>query len=55
MSDEEDLDQGKSGSLMSHLVELRDRVVRMVLAVLIIRDPVSDWEPVLKPRRDPLP
>ncbi len=37
MSDEEEqLDQAKSGSLMSHLVELRDRVVRMVLAVLVI-------------------
>ncbi len=36
MSQEEELDQVKSGSLMSHLVELRDRVVRMVLAVLII-------------------
>ena len=36
MSEEEELEQSKSGSLMSHLVELRDRVVRMVLAVLII-------------------
>ena len=36
MNDESELDQSKSGSLMSHLVELRDRVVRMVLAVLII-------------------
>ena len=34
MSEQEELDQSKSGSLMSHLVELRDRVVRMVLAVL---------------------
>jgi len=36
MSDEEDIEQSGAGSLMSHLVELRDRVVRMVLAVLII-------------------
>ncbi len=36
MNDESEPDQSKSGSLMSHLVELRDRVVRMVLAVLII-------------------
>ncbi len=37
MTDEEEqLDQAKSGSLMSHLVELRDRVVRMVVAVLVI-------------------
>jgi len=36
MSEEEDLDESKSGSLMSHLVELRDRVLRMVLAVLFI-------------------
>ena len=36
MNDEDDLEQNKAGSLMSHLVELRDRVVRMVLAVLII-------------------
>ena len=33
---EEDPEQGAAGSLMSHLVELRDRVVRMVLAVLVI-------------------
>ncbi len=36
MSDDSELDQSRSGTLMSHLVELRDRVVRMVLAVLII-------------------
>jgi len=36
MSEEENLDQSKAGSLMSHLVELRDRVVRMVLAVLVL-------------------
>ena len=32
---EEDVEQN-SGSLMSHLVELRDRVVRMVLAILVL-------------------
>ncbi len=36
MSEEEDLEQSKAGSLMSHLVELRDRVVRMVLAILVL-------------------
>ena len=36
MSDGEDSEESKSGSLMSHLVELRDRVVRMVVAVLVI-------------------
>lgn len=36
MSEDEDLEQSKAGSLMSHLVELRDRVVRMVLAVLVL-------------------
>ncbi len=35
MSEDEDLGQSKAGSLMSHLVELRDRVVRMVIAVLV--------------------
>ena len=35
MSEDEDLGQSKAGSLMSHLVELRDRVVRMVVAVLV--------------------
>jgi sec-independent protein translocase protein TatC len=33
---EEKTEQTAIGSLMSHLVELRDRVVRMVLAVLVI-------------------
>jgi sec-independent protein translocase protein TatC len=33
---EEDTEQSAIGSLMSHLVELRDRVVRMVIAVLVI-------------------
>ncbi len=36
MSEDEDPEESKAGSLMSHLVELRDRVVRMVLAILII-------------------
>ena len=35
MTEEDNTAQG-SGSLMSHLVELRDRVVRMVLAVLVL-------------------
>ena len=36
MSDQDPAAEDKSGSLMSHLVELRDRVVRMVLAILVI-------------------
>jgi len=36
MSEDKDLGQSAAGSLMSHLVELRDRVVRMVLAVLVM-------------------
>ena len=36
MSETENLEESKAGSLMSHLVELRDRVVRMVLAILVI-------------------
>lgn len=36
MSESETAEDSKSGSLMSHLFELRDRVVRMVLAVLVI-------------------
>ncbi len=36
MSEAETPEEEKSGSLMSHLVELRDRVVRMVVAVLVI-------------------
>lgn len=36
MSDTDNSADDKSGSLMSHLVELRDRVVRMVLAILVI-------------------
>ena len=35
MSESETAEDSKSGSLMSHLFELRDRVVRMVLAVLV--------------------
>ncbi|MCP4334329.1 MAG: twin-arginine translocase subunit TatC [Gammaproteobacteria bacterium] len=33
---EQDPEQSAAGSLMSHLVELRDRVVRMVVSVLVI-------------------
>jgi sec-independent protein translocase protein TatC len=36
MSESETPEENKSGSLMSHLFELRDRVVRMVLAILVI-------------------
>ena len=36
MSEEEDSGQSKAGSLMSHLVELRDRVVRMMLAIMVL-------------------
>ena len=43
MSEEEDLEQSKAGSLMSHLVELRDRVVRMVLAILVIFAGLFYW------------
>ena len=35
--------QGAAGSLMSHLVELRDRVVRMVVAVLVIFAGLFYW------------
>ena len=35
MSDEENKEQSAAGSLMSHLVELRDRVVRMVISILV--------------------
>lgn len=35
MSDEENTEQSVAGSLMSHLVELRDRVVRMVVSILV--------------------
>ena len=36
MSEEDTIDEAKSGSLMSHLFELRDRVVRMVVSILVI-------------------
>lgn len=36
MSDDENIVQSAAGSLMSHLVELRDRVVRMVVAILVL-------------------
>lgn len=36
MSEEETVDDSKSGSLMSHLFELRDRVLRMVISILVI-------------------
>jgi len=36
MSEDEDIERTGAGSLMSHLVELRDRVLRMVIAVLVI-------------------
>ena len=36
MSETETPENDKSGSLMSHLFELRDRVVRMVVAILVI-------------------
>jgi len=36
MSESETAKDDKSGSLMSHLFELRDRVVRMVLSILVI-------------------
>lgn len=36
MTEEDNSEQSASGSLMSHLVELRDRVVRMVVAILVI-------------------
>ena len=36
MTEEDNTGQSASGSLMSHLVELRDRVVRMVVSILAI-------------------
>jgi sec-independent protein translocase protein TatC len=36
MSESDEQEQAGSGSLMSHLVELRDRVVRMVVAILVL-------------------
>ncbi len=43
MSETEDTEQSTAGSLMSHLVELRDRVVRMVGAVLVIFVSLFYW------------
>jgi len=36
MSEEDTIDEAKSGSLLSHLFELRDRVVRMLVSILVI-------------------
>ena len=36
MTEQDTVEESKSGSLMSHLIELRDRVVRMMLAILVI-------------------
>ena len=35
-TEENEIEEAKSGSLLSHLVELRDRVVRMMLAIIVI-------------------
>lgn len=43
MSEQENEEESKSGSLMSHLVELRDRVVRMVIAVLVLFAGMFYW------------
>ena len=43
MTEEDNPEQGVSGSLMSHLVELRDRVVRMVIAILVIFAGLFYW------------
>ena len=40
---EADIEENAAGSLMSHLVELRDRVVRMVIAVLAIFASLFYW------------
>jgi len=40
---EEDPEKSVAGSLMSHLVELRDRVVRMVLSVLVMFMAMFYW------------
>ena len=42
MSDE-NIEQNAAGSLMSHLVELRDRVVRMMIAIIVIFAGVFYW------------
>lgn len=43
MSEEDTIEDAKSGSLMSHLVELRDRVVRMVVSILVIFVSLFYW------------
>ncbi|MCZ6579309.1 MAG: twin-arginine translocase subunit TatC [Gammaproteobacteria bacterium] len=43
MSEEDTIEDAKSGSLMSHLVELRDRVVRMVTSILVIFVSLFYW------------
>lgn len=43
MSEEEELGQSATGSLMSHLAELRDRVVRMVLSILVLFAGMFYW------------
>ncbi len=43
MTEEDKPEQSASGSLMSHLVELRDRVVRMVIAILVIFAGLFYW------------
>jgi sec-independent protein translocase protein TatC len=43
MTEEDNPEQSAGGSLMSHLVELRDRVVRMVIAVLVIFAGLFYW------------
>jgi sec-independent protein translocase protein TatC len=43
MTEEDNPEQSASGSLMSHLVELRDRVVRIVIAVLVIFAGLFYW------------
>lgn len=36
MTEQDTVEESKSGSLMSHLIEMRDRVVRMMSAILVI-------------------
>jgi sec-independent protein translocase protein TatC len=43
MTEEDNPEQSAGGSLMSHLVELRDRVVRMVVAILVIFAGLFYW------------
>ncbi len=43
MSEEDTIEDAKCGSLMSHLVELRDRVVRMVTSILVIFVSLFYW------------